>query len=353
MNNNISTLEKEDLYKLDSFFKIQFRGGYRYGTMGYFFWKIFLNPFGKGFVSLIKKESEIVATTSITPRSLMLNQKKISVAEIGDTYTDSKFQGRGYFSSLVNESCDIAESNGIKLVYGTPNNQSLPAYIKNTSFKKLPFLDIRSYSYILRVDHILSPKIGRFFSGLLNIIFSLFVYLHNIFLEYSISDNKESKIENVFELPSDWDQFWNDVSKQWDFIFCRDAESIQWRFFSTPEKYSLLIVRSAEKIVGYVVYKVIPDVSRSTLTIADFLFLEGFEFEFNKCLKLIRKTGISANISSIALWCDSKSVYSPILKKNGFICGSTFPVICNKVDVLEELIKPKRVHFTLSDSDNI
>ena len=62
---------------------------------------------------------------------------------------------------------------------------------------------------------------------------------------------------------------------------------------------------------------------------------------------------MSANISSIELWCDSKSVYSPILKKNGFICGSTFPVICNKVDESEELIKPKRVHFTLSDSDNI
>lgn len=352
MSDNISNLDKEELYALDSFFKVQFKGGYRYGTMGYFFWKIFLNPFGKGFVRVIKKESDIVATTSITPRALMLNQMRTSVAEIGDTYTDSKFQGRGYFSALVNGACDIAETNGIKLVYGTPNNQSLPAYTKNTSFQKLPFLDIRSYSYILRVDHILTPKIGRIFSGLLNIIFSPLVYLHNIFLRYSISNNEDCKIENVAEVPQDWDQFWNDVSKQWDFLFYRDAESVQWRFFSTPEKYSFLIVRSSERIIGYVVYKIIPDISRSTFMIADFLFLNGHEFEFNKCLKLIRKIGMDADINSIALWCDTKSVYSSILKRNGFICGSNFPVICNKVGA-DELNNLRLVHFTLSDSDNI
>lgn len=353
MSNNISQLDKEELYKLDSFFKIQFKGRYRYGTMGYFFWKIFLNPFGKGFMSVIKNGSDIVATTSITPRYLMLNQKQVPVAEIGDTYTDSKFQGRGYFSSLVNESCDFAEVNGIKLIYGTPNNQSLPGYLKNTSFKRLPFLDISSYSYLLRADHILMPKIGRIFSSLFNIIFSLFVYLHNFLFNFYFSDDEDCIIENVVKLPDDWNQFWNDVSKQWDFLFYRDAESIQWRFFSTPEKYNFLIVKSSDRIVGYTVYKILPDISQSTLMIADFLFLDGYESAFNKCLKLIRKTGITSNINSIALWCDTQSVYSRILKKNGFISGNDFPVICNKVGFSEELNKPKRVHFTLSDSDNI
>jgi hypothetical protein len=346
-------LEKEELFKLDTFFKRQFSGSYRYGTMGYFFWKIFLNPFREGFVNLIKNGNDIAATTSITPKSLVLNQKLVSVAEIGDTYTDSLFQGRGYFSTLVNESCVKAELMGIELVYGTPNNQSLPAYLKKTKFKNITLFDIRSFNYLLRVDHILLPKVGRLFADLIDSFFRLLVIAHSFFLWYQSSGKEFSKIEHLTDLPLDWDDFWNDCLGSWDFIFCRDVKSMSWRFFSNPEKYSFLVVRSIDRIVGYVVYKINSDLSQSTLVIADFLFLEGFETEFNSCLKLLRKIAIDKRLNSISLWCDNKSVYRVALKKSGFIVGSNFPVIFSNSEVFKGLGQSARIHFTLADSDNV
>ena len=45
MNKEINKLDKKQFFDLDQFFKIQFKGTYRYGTMGSFFWKIFKNEF--------------------------------------------------------------------------------------------------------------------------------------------------------------------------------------------------------------------------------------------------------------------------------------------------------------------
>ena len=157
MEKNITPIVRDQLFSLDLFFKNQFKGKSRYGTMGSFFWKIFTNPFGKGFVNAIHHEGNIVATTSITPKSLFIKQVEYTAAEIGDTYTDRKFQGRGLFSLLVNESRKVANDAEIKFIYGTPNNQSLPGYIKNTGFN---IVDEFKYKSILIV-----PRRILHFSG--------------------------------------------------------------------------------------------------------------------------------------------------------------------------------------------
>ncbi len=82
---------------LDRFFKQHYKNDYRYGTMGFFYWKLVLNKTMKGFFNTISINSELVATTSITPKTLLINGKSINIAELGDTYIKAKYRGRGFF----------------------------------------------------------------------------------------------------------------------------------------------------------------------------------------------------------------------------------------------------------------
>jgi GNAT superfamily N-acetyltransferase len=353
MSKNISQLKKDELFVLDQFFKLQFKAKFRYGTMGSFFWKIFINPFGRGFVNAIHHDDKIVATTSITPKSLLINQVEYAVAEIGDTYTDRKYQGRGFFSMLVNESRKVANDSGIKLIYGTPNNQSLPGYIKNMGFNLVDKLRITSYRFELKIYNILYPKIGTFFASIINVFYCIIIRIFNFSIDLFYPLSGKYKLEIIYSLDESWDVFWKEASKEWDVIFSRDFKTLSWRFFLNPEMYSFIVVKENDKVVGYTVYKVLPDVIGNRAVIADFLFLKGHTKAFNNCLKNIKKSAFELDINSITLWCDSSSLYHKSLIKNGFFSFRKIPLICYIDDFFDNIKWGKRIHFTMSDSDNV
>jgi hypothetical protein len=353
MENNIAPIVRDQLFSLDLFFKNQFKGKSRYGTMGSFFWKIFTNPFGKGFVNAIHHEGNIVATTSITPKSLFIKQVEYTAAEIGDTYTDRKFQGRGLFSLLVNESRKVANDAEIKFIYGTPNNQSLPGYIKNTGFNIVDEFKISTYRFELRVDHILRSKIGGFLASVINLIFRILIRLFNFSKDLFYPSIGDYKIEVIDSLDETWDIFWKEASVQWDVIFNRNIKSLNWRFFSNPDIYIFLVVKKFDRIVGYTVYRIMPDVLGNRIVIADFLFLNGHSKAFNNCLKTIKKLAFELDISSITLWSDANSIYHRSLVKNGFFPHKKVPLICYMDDFYGKFKGSKNIHFTISDTDNV
>ncbi|NBU81081.1 MAG: GNAT family N-acetyltransferase [Flavobacteriaceae bacterium] len=353
MEKNIAPIVRDQLFSLDLFFKNQFKGKSRYGTMGSFFWKMFTNPFGKGFVNAIHHEGNIVATTSITPKSLFIKQVEYTAAEIGDTYTDRKFQGRGLFSLLVNESRKVANDAEIKFIYGTPNNQSLPGYIKNTGFNIVNEFKISTYRFELRVDHILRSKIGGFLASVINLIFVILIRLFNFSKDLFYPSFGDYKIEVIDSLDKNWDEFWREASSQWDVIFKRDSKSLYWRFFLNPDIYYFLVVKESDRIVGYTVYRIMPDVSGNRIVIADFLFLKEHSKAFNNCLKTIKKSAFDLDINTITLWCDSSSLYHRTLVKNGFFPHKKVPLICYMDAFYSNFKGSNTIHFTMSDSDNV
>ena len=137
------------------------------------------------------------------------------------------------------------------------------------------------------------------------------------------------------------------VWREWPFV------SLHWRFFLNPNIYYFLVVKESDRIVGYTVYRIMPDVVGNRIVVADFLFLKAHSEAFNKCLKTIKKSAFDLGINSITLWCNSNSLYHKSLVKNGFFSHKKVPLICYMDGFYSNFKSCNAIHFTISDSDNV
>ena len=351
MNKNITSLNPNEFYTLDKFFKIQFTDSFRYGTMGYFYWKIILNPYNTGIVNIIENNNTISATTTITPKLLRLNNNIFDSAEIGDTYTDKNYQGKGFFATLVNESSKNSIDQNTKFIYGTPNHLSLPAYIKRTNFEIFHDFFIQSYFFNLKLNIFPKSSLGKIISIILNVFYQNIVKF-KINFNYILTSNANNiNITEIDILEDDFDLFWEKAKSEWNFIFERNYISLKWRFFDNPEIYKFYLVKKDNMVIGYFVYRILISSKIKRLVIADYLFLKDHEIVFNYCLNFIKVLSIKENINVIQLWCANKSIFNKNLVNENFIKGNNIPLIKYKNDI--NFSDLKSVHFTISDTDNI
>jgi GNAT superfamily N-acetyltransferase len=71
------------------------------------------------------------------------NDECILAAQSGDTMTHPSHQGKGLFVHLANATYDLAKNEGIKFVFGFPNKNSYPGFVKKLNWKH--YGDINNY----------------------------------------------------------------------------------------------------------------------------------------------------------------------------------------------------------------
>ena len=101
------------------------------------------------------------------------------------------------------------------------------------------------------------------------------------------------------------------------------------------------------------VYRLIDEKSFSKIVVADYLFLNNHKSALNISLEKIREICFAKKISKISVWTDINSSFVPILKKNGFLVKKRIPFIYYKNTFSDYLNSIKKVHFTISDTDNV
>lgn len=340
----------ENLFLLDQFFKIQFNDNYRYGQMGYFYWKLLKNRSGLGFINYYNDNNKIIATTSVTPKSLIINSNEKLVAEIGDTYVDKKAQGKGLFTSLVKKS--INDSEKMHLIYGTPNHLSMPIYLSKCNFFENELFKVHSFVRPLNIRNFLKKRIGYIPASILSFFYKIFVRINVMFSNIIFNSSKNFSYEKIEFFDDNFNKLWDLAKDEWDFIFKRNKEMLEWRFSLNPKKYNKLVFKKNDLIIGYVIYTISYNDGDSKLTIADFLFLKQYNSALSYAINILNNTALEKNINSISLWYSLQSDLTKILLKNSFYRFNQVPIIFNKSsEEISNLLN--NVHFTISDSDNI
>ena len=96
----------------------------------YWAWKHERNPFGPSFLLLAEADGRLVGVRAFMRWQLAWAGQTLAAAKPVDTVTHPDYQGRGIFTQLTRQACDVARTAGVQLLFNTPNRNSLPGYLK-------------------------------------------------------------------------------------------------------------------------------------------------------------------------------------------------------------------------------
>jgi GNAT superfamily N-acetyltransferase len=96
----------------------------------FFRWKHHDNPFGASPGWAAFDGDRMVAFRTLLRWELRRDGERLALVRAVDTATDPEYQGRGLFRQLTTEAVDALTDGGVDAVFNTPNDQSMPGYLK-------------------------------------------------------------------------------------------------------------------------------------------------------------------------------------------------------------------------------
>jgi len=96
-----------------------------------------------GFLAFHNQTGQAAAYYGVFPILVKLNNTEILAAQSGDTMTHPKHQGKGLFTILAKMTYELAEKENINFVFGFPNKNSYPGFVKKLSWQH--YNDINNY----------------------------------------------------------------------------------------------------------------------------------------------------------------------------------------------------------------
>jgi GNAT superfamily N-acetyltransferase len=97
-----------------------------------FRWKHLLNPFGRSIAFVAVRDGELVGLRTFMRWRFARSGAggEVLAVRAVDTATAAEVRRQGVFSRLTTRALDAAESEGVAFVFNTPNDWSLPGYLK-------------------------------------------------------------------------------------------------------------------------------------------------------------------------------------------------------------------------------
>jgi GNAT superfamily N-acetyltransferase len=317
----------------------------------HYLWKITRNPNGNGFISLAVNGSEIVGSTTITCKKVWLEGKWVRAGEIGDTFTNPNYQRQGIFTSLVKATRDRAIDSGVRLIYGTPNSQSLPGYEKKCQFKRKDGLNLFLWLLPIKPASLPSPAGRRSGGSVLKRTINTAAIATIRTLAWPGKNGTELAEPN-FNLA--FDELEAKLRTRFDFMLCRDVEQLTFRLATNPERrrYGVVSRKVYDQLSATLFYKTTTQQHMKVFFIADF-YGESFSAVrsvWNRAVQLAATKGYDL----IATWAPLRfSLLAEMLPLPAFPVRRLEVIIDDHDLGSKALLDRGPWRFSVLDSDNI
>lgn len=299
-------------------------------TVPYFEWKISRNPFGPSAAFLRSRDNRTAAHCSVTakpPNAVRLGRGRL--AELGDTQTHPDFQRQGHFGVLGRHAIDTfaAQSDGPALIYGLPNANALPGWIRHCGCEVFEAMQVRD----------MRRPIGRQAFG------RLVPRRHAVYLEQVIDPvGIRDQIDAV------WPQL---AGGGW--LVDKSSAWWQWRYMEAPQSYATYLIHAAGRVVGWVVTQrtagPVPIVGRTA--ICDIVALTP-ALESSALSELLNR--VIPPLDVVAMWTQRGTALDETATREGFVPVRDVPVILARNSGWALLdssgVRPR---LSLGDTDNI
>ncbi|MFN2438281.1 MAG: GNAT family N-acetyltransferase [Chitinophagaceae bacterium] len=90
-----------------------------------------------GYLAIHKLTGKAAAYYGVFPVQLINNQMIIQAAQSGDTMTDPQHRKKGLFTHLAQLTFESCREKNIKIVFGFPNENSYPGFIKRLNWQEV------------------------------------------------------------------------------------------------------------------------------------------------------------------------------------------------------------------------
>jgi predicted N-acetyltransferase YhbS len=192
-------------------------------------WRYMEGPCRKLLTILAVDHSErIVAHYALHPLWLTYRGKRVLGAQSLDTMVDPEFQGRGLFVETARRCYQLAKENGVKLLYGFPNENSHHGLEKSLTW--LEARDLRFLYFFLDARRYLREAGDR--SGWAGHMGAVPLALWS---KYSIWTNARGSgrgktVLHLGAFEASFDRLWDACRCQFSVGVWKDSEYLNWRY---------------------------------------------------------------------------------------------------------------------------
>ena len=338
-----------------------------------FFWKLSeVNPSGKGILVVAKINEKIIATASLTIKRVIVDGVEMLSGEIGDTYSAEKLRrlaipgsllmtnqdanhyvNKSIFGRLVSEITNLAETLGCQIIYGTPNQNSLPGYVK-----KLGFSEIKGYKNTSRSmpTSLYFEHTARVPRAILKICIPIISKIFFLYRSFILNFFKPSGVivKNSLPLDKDINGLWESCKPSKGFSLIKDSKYYNYRFRDHPlEQYDYHSFYLNGELSCVIVSCIKTDkTGNDIIIICDHLTNKKIRFLY--VLNYIVDAHSHLPVLKFNFWCEKYSNEYMSAFFSGFIGGSLVPIIFFSLKKGSVLGMPNlKMDFHLSSSDNI
>ncbi|MCC7015884.1 MAG: GNAT family N-acetyltransferase [Rhodospirillales bacterium] len=93
-------------------------------------WRYLASPHGPAPGTLAVADNRAVGFYTLWPTPLKIGSASVAGAQSMDTMTHPDFRGQGIFVALARACFDLAATRGVRLLYGFPNRESFPGFVR-------------------------------------------------------------------------------------------------------------------------------------------------------------------------------------------------------------------------------
>ncbi len=198
-------------------------------------WKFWGNAFTPPLVMVAEDGDRIVGQYALWPTPLVIGGVSVLGAQSLDTMTHPDYQGQGMFTTLARACYALAADHGVELLYGFPNDNSYPGFIRRLNWDHTG--DVDAWSRPLQLaEHPRTPRALGSFAG-----------IATRFLPLARGECREERNVDIAELAALAERTSDNQS-------CRVARSAEWLAYRlAPESghaYRAVTVRRGGDLIA-------------------------------------------------------------------------------------------------------
>ena len=162
------------------------------------------------------------AVYCISPRKFLIDKNEYGCSLSLQTLTGVPYRSRGLFVHLAKTCYNEAKKEGVKFVYGSPNDNSMPSFIKHLDWHKMPKISVLIKFNLL---DLVKGKLG-------------------------IKKKNSNNLGKIFEVNNYYEplnNLWNEFSKNIKLGLVRDADYWNWRYLERPNSSDRVFVFENKK----------------------------------------------------------------------------------------------------------